>query len=89
MPDVPAALPAPGPLSRGVLILGVAVTAVSFVALLLVLVLYFADTVPHASLYWLSLWGLPIGFVLMLSYVLLALRRRQHARRLRVPGDRR
>lgn len=85
MPDAPAALPAPGPVSRAALILGVIITAVSFAALLVVLALYFVETVPHASLYWLSLWGLPLGFVLMVSYVLLALRRRQHARRLQVP----
>ncbi|GAB3850209.1 hypothetical protein [Nesterenkonia populi] len=86
MPDAPAVLPAPGPVSRAALILGVIITAVSFVALLVILSLYFVETTPHAALYWLSLWGLPLGFMLMLSYVLLALRRRQHARRLRALG---
>lgn len=71
---------APGPVSRAALVLGVAITAISFVALLVILGLYFAQIVPHAALYWVALWGFPVGFALMCTYVLLSLGRRRRVR---------
>lgn len=65
------------PLARAVLILGVVVTAASFIALLLILGLYFAQITPHASLYWTALWGFPAGFALMCTYMLITVARRR------------
>lgn len=66
-----------GPVARTSLLLGVAVTAVSFAALLIILGLYFADTTPHPGLYWAVLWGFPAGFVLMCGYLLATLKTRR------------
>lgn len=66
-----------GPAARVSLILGVVITALSFVALLVILGLYFADTTPAASLYWVTLWGFPVGFILMCAYLLLSIRGRR------------
>lgn len=73
---------APSSVSRAVLVIGVAITAVSFLALLLILGLYFGEIIPHASLYWITLWGFPIGFALMCIYVMLQLNRRRRTARL-------
>jgi hypothetical protein len=67
----------PGVLSRASLILGVCVTALSFIALIAILVFYFSGMVPHAGLYWAALWGFPAGFVLMCLYIMLSLGRRR------------
>ncbi|WP_120003221.1 hypothetical protein [Nesterenkonia muleiensis] len=66
-----------GPAARASLILGVVITAVSFIALLVILGLYFADIIPHQSLYWATLWGFPAGFALMCLHLLLSLGRRR------------
>lgn len=68
---------APSPLARAVLILGVVITAASFIALLLIIGLYFAQITPHASLYWTALWGFPAGFALMCTYMLITVARRR------------
>ncbi|TLP74060.1 hypothetical protein [Nesterenkonia sphaerica] len=68
---------APAALARACLISGVTVTALSFAALLSILGFYFADSVPHASLYWIALWGFPAGFVLMCLHMVLNLKRRR------------
>lgn len=66
-----------GPAARISLLLGVAVTAVSFTALLIILGLYFAEARPHPGLYWAALWGFPVGFALMCGYLLATLRTRR------------
>lgn len=57
--------------------LGVVITVLSFVALLAILGLYFAEITPAASLYWATLWGFPVGFILMCAYLLLNIRERR------------
>ncbi|WP_300343594.1 hypothetical protein [Nesterenkonia sp.] len=76
---------APGPASRATLLVGVAVTASAFAALLVILGCYAAGSDPHPGLYWLTLWGFPAGFALMCLYVLLSVARR---RRLNSTGGR-
>ncbi|NDK32740.1 hypothetical protein [Nesterenkonia haasae] len=69
----------PSVLSRASLVLGVIISAASFIALIAILGFYFAGTVPHPGFYWAALWGFPIGFVLMCVYLLINLgRRRAH-----------
>ncbi|GAB3190778.1 hypothetical protein [Nesterenkonia suensis] len=63
--------------ARAVLFLGVAITAAAFVALVLILGLYFAEADPHPALYFTALWGFPLGFVLMITSVLQAMGRRR------------
>lgn len=63
-------------LLTGVLVVGVLLTAVSLIALVWLLVGYFAGAVSHAALYGLSLFGMPAGFALLLLYVILAAIRR-------------
>lgn len=69
--------PEPSVLARSVLRVGVVLTALSFVALLVILGLYFAEIDPHPGLYWTTLWGFPLGFALMCTYVLTAVARRR------------
>lgn len=57
--------------------LGVVITVLSFIALLTILGLYFAEVTPAASLYWVALWGFPVGFILMCVYLLLNIRGRR------------
>ena len=62
---------------RGVvLVLGVTVTAVSFVALLGLLAAYFFSWPAVPALYALAMFGLPVGFSLMLLHVVLGAVRR-------------
>ena len=79
------ARPAPAPSApaadrrggRGVvLVLGVTVTAVSFVALLGLLAAYFFSWPAVPALYALAMFGLPVGFSLMLLHVVLGAVRR-------------
>lgn len=79
------ARPAPSPSApaadrrggRGVvLVLGVTVTAVSFVALLGLLAAYFFSWPAVPALYALAMFGLPVGFSLMLLHVVLGAVRR-------------
>lgn len=67
--------PAPAADRRGgrgvVLVLGVTVTAVSFVALLGLLAAYFFSWPAVPALYALAMFGLPVGFSLMLLHVVL------------------
>lgn len=65
---------------RALLMLGVLITAASFLALLLILGLYFAGAEPHPVLYFTSLWGFPVGFTLMVIHVLYAMSRRRRRR---------
>ncbi|WP_022873610.1 hypothetical protein [Nesterenkonia alba] len=67
-------------LARALLVTGVVVTTVAFLALLTVLGLYFAEQTPHPGLYWVLLWGFPVGFLLMIGYMLLNLRSRRAVR---------
>ncbi|GAA1182899.1 MULTISPECIES: hypothetical protein [Nesterenkonia] len=66
--------------ARAVLFLGVAITAAAFVALALILGLYFAQADPHPALYFTALWGFPLGFALMIAHVLQAMGRRRRRR---------
>lgn len=66
--------------ARALLLTGVVVTAASFLALLAILGLYFAGTDPHPALYFTALWGFPVGFTLMIVYMLLAMSRRRRRR---------
>lgn len=62
---------------RGVvLVLGVAVTAVSALALVALLVAYFLAWPASPALFALALFGLPVGFGLMLLHVVLGAVRR-------------
>lgn len=63
---------------RGLLIAGGALTAVSFAAMVLLLASYFLEITAWPVFYWFGLFGLPLGFFLMLSYVVIkaVLRRR-------------
>ncbi|SJN16204.1 hypothetical protein FM117_00310 [Micrococcus luteus Mu201] len=74
-------LPAPAPTDhrggRGVvLVLGVAVTAVSALALVALLAAYFLAWPASPALFALALFGLPVGFGLMLLHVVLGAVRR-------------
>lgn len=66
--------------SRAVLLSGVTVTALAALALAVILGLYFAEADPHPGLYAAALWGFPLGFVLMIVYVLQAMARRRRRR---------
>lgn len=62
--------------------LGVGIVVVSFLALLAVLVFYFATVTPPTWLFWLALLAFPTGFILMLVALLgnvFVRRARQHA----------
>ncbi|QCU78772.1 hypothetical protein E7744_11945 [Citricoccus sp. SGAir0253] len=66
----------PGPASteaspwlRLLLIAGGALTAASFAALVLLLASYFLQVTAWPVFYWFGLYGLPLGFALMLAYV--------------------
>ncbi|NUL44247.1 hypothetical protein F7P69_03415 [Cellulosimicrobium funkei] len=54
---------------RALLIVGATLTAVSFAATVLLLVSYFLDVTAWPLFYWFGLYGLPLGFALMLTYV--------------------
>lgn len=71
----------PVPLGLQVLLwVGVAITLVSFVATLALLVVYFVGTAQLPALFWLALFAFPVGFTLILLYlVIAALRRRRQA----------
>lgn len=83
--DAPSGAPgrddARRPALRAVLVVGVLVTAVSGLALIGVLASYFAGAAPAflPALYALSLFGLPLGFTLMVLYVVLSAVRRSRA----------
>ena len=68
---------APGPASRTVLYLAVAITAAAVISVMVILGVYFGEGTPHPALFWTALWGLPVGFFLMCGYVVLGLRRRR------------
>lgn len=65
---------------RALLMLGVLITAASFLALLVILGVYFAGADPHPALYFTALWGFPVGFTLMVIHVLYAMSRRRRRR---------
>ncbi|MEW1981031.1 hypothetical protein AB0333_08900 [Citricoccus sp. NPDC079358] len=54
---------------RALLIVGATLTAVSFAATVLLLVSYFLTVTAWPLFYWFGLYGLPLSFVLMLTYV--------------------
>lgn len=61
---------------------GAGIVVVSFLALIGVLVYYFAGVTPAVWLFWLALLAFPAGFILMLIALLgniLVRRKRQHA----------
>ena len=65
-----------------VLWLGVATVVASFLALVGVLVYYFADVTPAIWLFWLALLAFPTGFILILTALvgnIVVRRRRQHS----------
>lgn len=70
--------PESSPWLRALLIAGAALTAVSFAAMVLLLVSYFLQITAWPVFYWFGLFGLPLGFALMLVYVIVkaVLRRR-------------
>ena len=62
--------------------IGVAIVVVSFLALIGVLVYYFAGVTPATWLFWLALLAFPTGFILMLVALVgnvFLRRKRQHA----------
>lgn len=70
----PLAVPAPhspesSPWLRTLLVVGAALTVVSFAATVLLLVSYFLSVTAWPVFYWFGLYGLPLGFFLMLAYV--------------------
>lgn len=70
--------PESSPWLRALLIVGAALTAVSFAAMVLLLASYFLQITAWPVFYWFGLFGLPLGFALMLVYVIVkaVLRRR-------------
>ncbi|GAA1454945.1 hypothetical protein ACFP47_12160 [Nesterenkonia lacusekhoensis] len=66
--------------ARALLLAGVAITAASLLALVAILGLYFAEADPHPGLYFTALWGFPLGFTLMIAYMLMAMSRRRRRR---------
>lgn len=60
------------PALRALLYSGVAITVLSALGLALLLVSYFISLEPWPVFYWLGLFGLPLGFALMLGYVVAA-----------------
>lgn len=66
--------------ARSVLFLGAAITGAAFVALAAILLMYFIDADGHPALFFISLWGFPLGFALMIVYVLHAMSRRRRRR---------
>ncbi|WBL19110.1 hypothetical protein [Citricoccus sp. NR2] len=72
---------APVPFGLQVLLwVGVVMTLASFVATVALLVVYFVGTAQLPALFWLALFAFPIGFTLILLYlVIAALRRRRQA----------
>lgn len=70
-----------GPFSRGVLLLGVCLTAAAFVSLVVILGAYFLSTTADPTFYALALWGFPAGFALLMLHMVLSARRRRAVRR--------
>jgi uncharacterized membrane protein len=70
--------PESSPWLRALLIVGGALTAVSFAATVLLLASYFLQITAWPVFYWFGLFGLPLGFALMLAFVVIkaVLRRR-------------
>ena len=66
--------------ARALLLAGVAITAASLLALVAILGLYFAEADPPPGLYFTALWGFPLGFTLMIAYMLMAMSRRRRRR---------
>ena len=60
------------PLARAVLVAGAAVTLVSALALLALLGAYFLSAPAVPALYRLPLYGLPVGFGLLVLYLVLS-----------------
>lgn len=56
---------------------GVVITALSGIALLVILSLYFMETDPHPVFYVAALWGLPLGFALLVAFLLFSVTRRR------------
>ncbi|MBE1515303.1 cell division protein CrgA [Nesterenkonia halotolerans] len=56
---------------------GTVVAGVSGLALVAILVMYFLQNQPHPAVYAVGLWGLPLGFVLMLAHLMLSAGRRR------------
>jgi uncharacterized membrane protein len=54
---------------RVLLVVGTTLTAVSFGAMVLLLASYFLNVTAWPVFYWFGLYGLPLGFALMLAYV--------------------
>lgn len=57
------------PWLRSLLVAGVTLTVVSFAATVLLLVSYFLAVTAWPLFFWFGLYGLPLGFALMLAYV--------------------
>lgn len=53
------------------------VAGVSGLALVAILVMYFLQIPPHPAVYAVGLWGLPLGFVLLLAHLMLSAGRRR------------
>ncbi|NYJ16043.1 hypothetical protein [Nesterenkonia sandarakina] len=56
---------------------GVVITALSGIALLVILSLYFMQADPHPVFYGLALWGFPLGFALLVGFLLFSVNRRR------------
>lgn len=65
---------------RVLLWVGVIVTLASFLATIALLVVYFVDAAQPPALFWLGLYAFPVGFALVLVYLVgSALHRRHHS----------
>lgn len=71
-PAAPAQAQDRSPWLRALLYSGVLITVTSSLALILLLVSYFMHVDAWPVFYWFGLFGLPLGFALMLGYVVSA-----------------
>ncbi|MFC7403221.1 hypothetical protein [Citricoccus sp. GCM10030269] len=67
--DFPPHHPENSPWLRVLLVAGAALTAVSFACLVLLLASYFLTITAWPVFYWFGLYGFPLGFALMLAFV--------------------
>jgi uncharacterized RDD family membrane protein YckC len=56
---------------------GGVITAAAAIALLVILALYFVQQDPPTGFYFTALWGFPLGFLLLIAYLLFSMNRRR------------
>lgn len=64
-------------LARVLLWSGAVITAAAAIALLVILALYFVQQDPPTGFYFTALWGFPLGFMLLIAYLLFSINRRR------------